>query len=176
MLRVHPDLFSSNPIVQTQNQESLQKLNAFMTSMKHTSNEQPYPPAQQTKLLFYIPNRLIKTPSPSNTSNSSPSQTKSRQNNGFSPTSSPPSPSSHHRFPHANRLTNDGEYTIIDIIMTTNGGVCKNMVEKSLSSLFGQAGLPHIFRWDKQYWPNKPARLVETEPTDQEETGEDQYM
>jgi len=57
----------------------------------------------------------------------------------------------------------------VTLKLRTNGGICKGMVEETMSNFFQTIGIPSQFRWDRAYWPIK---AVETrkEPEPEEET------
>lgn len=46
----------------------------------------------------------------------------------------------------------DDEFHAVPVVMSTNGGQCKNMLGEQLSNMFYRVGLPTKFVWDDEYW------------------------
>lgn len=54
---VHPDLFAAHPERRAVNEASLQQFLGFITALKSTNSDEPWPPVQHRNLTFFIRKR-----------------------------------------------------------------------------------------------------------------------
>ena len=50
----------------------------------------------------------------------------------------------------------DGDFHVLRLTLSTNGGNCKGLVERQLKHLFHMMALKEDFVWDDEYWQTKP--------------------
>ena len=145
---VHPDLFHSHPHHRAINEQNMQHFLGFITAMKQTNNEQPWPPAQHTNLTFYVRRRdgdRVNTSLSFIEYNEQRDKKHSHINN-----------SRHNKRRTQQPSTTDGDFHVLQLTLSTNGGNCRGPVERQLRHLFAMLGLPEEFRWDDEYWQQKP--------------------
>jgi len=128
----------------------MQHFLGFITAMKQTNNDQPWPPAQHTNLTFYIRQRAgggdkINTALSFIEYNEAQDKKHSHHNN-----------QQQRKRKVQRRSVTDGDFHVLQLTLSTNGGNCRGLVEKQLSHLFAMLGLPEEFRWDDEYWQQKP--------------------
>ena len=160
---VHPDLFHSHPTQRAVNEQNMQHFLGFITAMKQTNSDQPWPLAQHTNLTFYVrrkANDKINT-SLSFIQHNEQSTSTTTKSNTIKPPKRKPSPSA-----------TGGDFHVLQLTLSTNGGNCRSLVEKQLRHLFAMLGLQEEFRWDDEYWQTKPPIK---RGSGEEEEKEDEY-
>ena len=146
---MHPDLFHSHPQHRAVNEANLQHFLGFITAMKQTSSKDPWPPAQHTNLTFYIRRTRgdgINTAVPFVVWNEA-RDAKGRPVRGKAPGRA--------RGGEAGDSV-DGDFHVLRLTLSTNGGNCKGLVERQLRHLFHMMALREDFVWDDEYWQCKP--------------------
>ena len=187
-LLVHPDLFGSTPTHAHANQVSLQQLNSLLSTLKTRDSKESYPPKQVLQLVFHVKKRrgdekwaeyvrthdlrmhLAGKCAPAQASAAGPNNHGARRRPA--PRAPPRGVSA---LPPRGTHVLENEFHVVPVIVSTNGGHCKNQVQEQLSSLFYRCGLPHKFEWDDEYWNMGGARYREAkeEELQEEEEGED---
>ena len=146
---VHPDLFHSHPEHRAINEQNMQHFLGFVTAMKQTNSDQPWPPAQHTNLTFYI-RRKAGDKINTRLSFIEYNEQHDKKHSHHNKTKRRPPPTTYQ--PPAT----DGDFHVLRLTLSTNGGNCRGPVEKQLRHLFAMLALPEEFRWDDEYWQMKP--------------------
>jgi len=181
-LLVHPDLFGSSPAHQSANQHSLSALNELLATLKSRDSKEPYPPKQVIQLVFHIKKRrgdelwaeYVRKVDYHTHITAAAKKLKAGNNgqtltlNGMTSRNGislrPPRGGSRKQSkslsssvipgvmpPRGNSVLDD-EFHAVPVVMSTNGGQCKNMLGEQLSNMFYRVGLPTKFVWDDEYW------------------------
>ena len=149
---VHPDLFHSHPEQRAVNEQNMQHFLGFITAMKQTNNDAPWPPAQHTNLTFYIRRREGGGGDSINTALSFIEYNEAQDKRHSHHAKQQPRRKAAQRRPS----TGTGDFHVLPVTLSTNGGNCRGLVERQLRHLFAMLGLPEEFRWDDEYWQQKP--------------------
>ena len=184
VLQVHPDLFAQHPEQAAVNQQSLQQLNAFVSSLKSKDTTSMYPEAQKLQLVFYLKKRtgdaeylkhvvlegkhvlseharkkMIQDQRPAEMTFGErilayAGNAKSSEQSAIAEVPEP-------------ALTRgevlDSEFHILPMRLRTNGQNCRNMVAAQFKSAFIRAGVEGAaadFVWDQDYWKATPADVA----------------
>jgi hypothetical protein len=158
---VHPDLFTTYPAYQLANEESVQKFNSFISSLKYNrniNNQYNYPPNQTIQLAFFVKKRsndnaiirpnitlqqlnLIKSSIEKNkfSSPAAAVQANKQFNSLFN----------YKPYTRAGDVI-EGEFHKITITLQTNGGNSRILVTQALQHLFIMLNLPNKFKWQRR--------------------------
>ena len=148
---VHPDLFHSHPHHRAINETNMQHFLGFITAIRRTDNDQPWPAAQHTNLTFYIRRRVGDGINTALSFIEYNERTNKKHNHHSTNNNNKTK-----RKPTQLPSNTEGEFHVLQLTLSTNGGNCRGIVEKQLRHLFVMLGLPEEFRWDDEYWQLKP--------------------
>jgi len=181
---VHPDLFGASPSHQHVNQESLQALNSLLSTLKSRDSKDLYPPKQVLQLVFHVKKRrgderwaeyvrTIDLQMHLSGKGAAKAPTQQQSNSGGRRVARPARGES--ALPPRGKDTLEGEFHVVPVIVSTNGGHCKKQVQEQLASLFYRCGLPHKFEWDEEYWNMGGAKSKEDFVQEEEQYYEERY-
>ena len=170
---VHPDLFHSHPHHRAVNEANLQHFIGFITAMKQTNSSEPWPHAQHTNLTFYV---RRKRGDGVNTGVSFVEWSEAKEAEAKKGGRGGKGGGGKGKVGAVGGGVGsvDGEFHVLRLTLSTNGGNCKGVVERQLRHLFHMMGLPEEFVWDDEYWKTKP-RIERKDDEQQEEDEEEAY-
>lgn len=197
---VHPDMFGGSEEQQKVNQESLQQLNAFVSTLKGKGEGITYPPKQKLHLVFYLKKRtndeeyykhivhqgrqlldksFVKAKRAATEQRLNIGERmiqkhlerKVRRHAEVHGQQPPP------KSPQRGEII-DQEFHLLPVRLSTNGTLCKHAVAEQFRSMFLRAGVEGSaaeFVWDGDYWkytPRDPNAPKKEEP--KKETAEEE--